>query len=387
MIATFSPFYFKEAIVNIVPQERGLLYSKGIFKAVLMPGKHFIPPFHSVEKYREDEAFAPRSTPIEILLTDKAISAELEVIDVADNHIAIHREDGNIVGVLGPGKHAYWKGHKNRDITMIDLDKPETAMEQDRSVLMHTVVREYVLGYSVDPSQKGLLLIDRDFVRILDSGTYFYWKGSRSVSVEKVDLRQQQLEVTGQEIMSRDKVPLRLNYFCQYRIIDAKKACLEIKDFAEQFHVVLQLALREYIGSLSFDEILEKKEEISSYIAGILTSQADKFGIEIGYSGIKDVILPGEIRDIINQVLIAEKKAQANVIMRREETASTRSLLNTAKIMEENAILYKLKEFEYIERISEKINQITLSGGTQILDQLRLLFVPGATVKEADGRP
>jgi regulator of protease activity HflC (stomatin/prohibitin superfamily) len=101
-----------------------------------------------------------------------------------------------------------------------------------------------------------------------------------------------------------------------------------------------------------------------------------KFGLEIGHSGIKDVILPGEIRDIMNQVLIAEKKSQANVIMRREETASTRSLLNTAKLMEENEVLYRLKELEYIERISEKISQITLSGGTQIADQLREIFVP-----------
>jgi regulator of protease activity HflC (stomatin/prohibitin superfamily) len=74
---------------------------------------------------------------------------------------------------------------------------------------------------------------------------------------------------------------------------------------------------------------------------------------------------------------------QANVIMRREETASTRSLLNTAKLMEENEILSRLKEFEYIERISEKINQITVAGGTQILDQLRQLFVPSEALHKA----
>jgi hypothetical protein len=85
----------------------------------------------------------------------------------------------------------------------------------------------------------------------------------------------------------------------------------------------------------------------------------------------------------MNQVIIAEKQAQANVIMRREETASTRSLLNTAKLMEENAVLFRLKEFEYIEKIAEKINQITLSSGNgQIIEQLRELFVPA--VKKAE---
>lgn len=371
----------------ILEQQRGLVYREGIFKSLLLPGKHFVAPFHSVETYSVDEAFKPHSTPLEILLADKELSEQLEVVEVPDNHIAVHRLDGNIVGILGPGKTCFWKGYRTRAFTMIDLDLPESAMEQDRSVLVHPAVREYVLSYSIDPSQQGLLLVDRAFVRILESGTYFFWKGSRSVAVEKIDLRQQQIEITGQEIMSRDKVPLRLNFFCQYRIVDVVKAGLEIKEFEKQFHVVLQLALREYVGSLALDEILEKKEEIGVYVAAMLKEQAKVFGLELGHSGIKDIILPGEIRDIINQVLIAEKKAQANVIMRREETASTRSLLNTAKLMEENEVLSRLKEFEYIERISEKISQVTLSGGTQIIDQLRQLFVPdGGIAKPRDGK-
>lgn len=91
--------------------------------------------------------------------------------------------------------------------------------------------------------------------------------------------------------------------------------------------------------------------------------------------GVKDIVLPGDIKDIMNQVLIAEKKAQANLITRREETASTRSLLNTAKLMEDNAMLYKLKEMEYVEKIAEKINNISLSGSGQIVDQLKQIFV------------
>ncbi|MEM6802841.1 MAG: slipin family protein, partial [Bacteroidota bacterium] len=90
--------------------------------------------------------------------------------------------------------------------------------------------------------------------------------------------------------------------------------------------------------------------------------------------GIKDIILPGDIKEIMNKVLIAQKNAQANTIMRREETASTRSLLNTAKLMEENEMLFRLKEMEYVEKISDKINNISLSGGGQILDQLKEIF-------------
>ncbi len=92
--------------------------------------------------------------------------------------------------------------------------------------------------------------------------------------------------------------------------------------------------------------------------------------VEIVEAGVKDIILPGEIREIMNTVLIAEKKAQANVISRREEVASTRSLLNTAKLMDENKTLYKLKELEYVERICENVGNITLNGSGDILAQL-----------------
>lgn len=76
----------------------------------------------------------------------------------------------------------------------------------------------------------------------------------------------------------------------------------------------------------------------------------------------------------MNTVLVAEKKAQANVITRREEVASTRSLLNTAKLMEENTTLYKLKELEYLERICDKVGNISVGGGN-ILNQLKELLM------------
>jgi hypothetical protein len=97
--------------------------------------------------------------------------------------------------------------------------------------------------------------------------------------------------------------------------------------------------------------------------------------VEVNDFGIRDIILPGDMKEIMNQVLIADKKAQANSIMRREETASTRSLLNTAKLMEDNAMLWKLKEMEYVEKIAEKISTISVSGNGMLLDQLKQLFV------------
>lgn len=86
--------------------------------------------------------------------------------------------------------------------------------------------------------------------------------------------------------------------------------------------------------------------------------------------------MPGDVKEIMNQVLVAEKKAQANTIMRREETASTRGLLNTARLMEENTMLWKLKEMEYVEKIADKISNISVSGNGVLIEQLKEIFVP-----------
>src|SRR5690606_7041538 len=206
---------------------------------------------------------------------------------------------------------------------------------------------------------------------------YYFWKNPVGVTVSKIDLRQLQLEVSGQEILTKDKAALRINFYTQYKVVDIVKALIDNKDYEKQLYVLMQLALREYVGTMTLDELLEKKEAISTYVLTALKEKASNLGVEIRDCGVRDIILPGEMKEIMNQVLVAQKKAEANVIMRREETASTRSLLNTAKLMEENSMLFKLKEMEYVEKIADKINSISLSGGNQIVDQLKEIFVPG----------
>ncbi|MEO7984155.1 MAG: slipin family protein, partial [Bacteroidota bacterium] len=162
----------------------------------------------------------------------------------------------------------------------------------------------------------------------------------------------------------------------QYKVADIEKAVLQNKDYDKQLYVALQLALREYIAAYGFDELLEKKDSLAPFILQSVQQDAEVLGVTISDFGIRDIILPGDVKEIMSQVLIAEKKAQANTIMRREETASTRSLLNTAKLMEDNAMLWKLKEMEYISTIADKISNISVSGNSGLVEQLKQIFVP-----------
>ena len=143
---------------------------------------------------------------------------------------------------------------------------------------------------------------------------------------------------------------------------------ITITDVADRT-IALHYVDGHFVGAHTLDEILENKKDMGRAVLGELTVKAKDLYIDIKSADVKDIILPGEIRDIMNSVLAAEKQAQANVITRREEVASTRSLLNTAKLMEENATLYKLKELEYVEKICRNVGNINVTGG-DMLSQL-----------------
>ena len=161
-----------------------------------------------------------------------------------------------------------------------------------------------------------------------------------------------------------------MNVTCTYKIQDAVALSENIKNLEQQMYSFAQLIIRELTGNYKLDEILELKEQISKEVFLKLKENENTFYVEFLSAGIKDIILPGEIKDIMNSVLVAEKAAQANVISRREEVASTRSLLNTAKLMDENKTLYRLKELEYLERICDRVGEISVNGNAGLIEQL-----------------
>ena len=126
------------------------------------------------------------------------------------------------------------------------------------------------------------------------------------------------------------------------------------------------------MGQKTLDEILGDKENLSEALTTEVAEKASSVGVELKSAGIKDVILPGGMKEILNQVVAAEKAAQANLIRRREEVAATRSLLNTAKMIDSNPTLMRLKELKTLEKLADKVDSIQVGGGVQgLLEQLR----------------
>ncbi|WP_428655931.1 slipin family protein [Runella sp.] len=360
-------------IIRINRFQVGLVFRKESYVKTLTEGIHWLMPSEKVQLFDVTKPFiAPCN--LNILLQDEKTAALLDVIEVKDNEIVLQYENGTLVNVLKPGKHAFWKSIVNYRYVKADLSKIDITEDIDLAALTSKEVLAYMRTYTVESYEKALLFVDGKFRKMLASGTHYWWRNNISVYISKADIRQLQLEISGQEILTKDKAALRINFYVQYKVSDIMKFFVDNKDAEKQLYILMQLALREFIGTLTLDELMEKKEAISTFILTAMANRIAMLGIVLIDCGIRDLILPGEMKEIMNQVLIAEKKAQANTIMRREETASTRSLLNTAKLMEENEMLFRLKEMEYVEKIADKINTISISGGGQVLDQLKQIF-------------
>ncbi len=191
-----------------------------------------------------------------------------------------------------------------------------------------------------------------------------FWAVTRKVVVKVIDLRRQSLDVTGQEILTRDRVTLRVNLAAEYQVVDAVKAATTVKDFADALYRALQFAFRKSLGLKSLDEILADKVTAEAEAVERVRTDMAAIGLSVGEIAVKDVVLPGEMRDILNKVVAAEKEAEANIIRRREETNATRSLLNTARVMSENPVMLRLKELEALQEIAGKVERLTIHNGT-----------------------
>lgn len=361
--------------VNIRKDERGLLFKDGDYVKCLKPGKYNFNPFskYTVHKCDVNDMLDTQGRNLSLFLDDEKLVEELDIIDVRDHDTAVHFEDDKFAGVLNTGKYAFWNVMKKHEFILYDLRDPEIKDTFDPTRYHEQGLDETFICIDVPDQSKGILYYDNVVQKVLESGRYYFFNGPVNVSVRIIDLRQQQLDMTGQEIMTEDKVTLRINFVCHYKITDPLKT-IGIKNFEDQIYIIMQLILREYVGCLKLDELLVKKQEIGAFVLDKLKEKSHDFGVEFVFAGVKDIILPGDIKDILNTVLVAEKKAQANVITRREEVASTRSLLNTARLMEENKTLYRLKELEFLEKICEKIGSVSLTGGGSLLEQLNLLL-------------
>lgn len=298
------------------------------------------------------------------------VAAHWQRVEAGENELLLWSQNGKLQNLIRPKEAAwFWReAAQPYEIQRIDLsqglaiDADTVKQLQNINFGGHPVFKNAVHTVNVPEHHQGLVYIDNVQQPPLTQGRYHYWLVNQTVGSQVADLRLQTCEVSGQELLTEDKVTVRANVVCNYRITDAPKWFAQHQSPEEYLYRELQFAIRALIGSKSMDTLLADKQGLDTELTALIRAKVPQ-GAEIDSAGVKDIILPGEIRSILTRVVEAEKSAQANNIRRREETAATRSLLNTARVMEENPTALRLKELETLEKVTEKIDKISVYGG------------------------
>ena len=357
--------------VLVAENERVVALHKGRFVGILGPGEHLIAnrdrtlvaERHDLNSPAFDSKFERA-----LLRERAALAAEhLTVLEPADGEVAVLMREGALHAVARNAKErgVYWTDAGPWEIKRFPLNDRMEIAEELRTHIERGGWSTIAHKATVEPGQVGLLTFGGVFKGTLTPGVHLFWNTGRAVQVKLVDTRWTVHDVAGQDVLTADRVTIRVNIAANYRVTDPELAASAVDDFAEALHRALQFAFRKTLGARTLEQLLAEKVTVDAKAASKVRAEMAEIGIEVGEIALKDVILPGEMREILNRVVAAEKEAEANVIRRREETAATWALLNTAKVMAENPVMLRLKELEALDGIAGKVGNLTVLGGTE----------------------
>ena len=360
--------------IRIRKHEVGLWFRHGDFYRALSPGKHWlIWPINFWRNYvqRIDILSSKFEHPmLDMLLEDERLREMLVIVDLEDNQRALIWKDGRLGWILGPGRHAFWKRPHKIDVETFDVSDFKFEHSKIEAVFGHSDAARFLDGVRIEAHERGLLFREGELVEQLGPGMYVLWKNAGKITWTSVDLREQVADVAGQEIMTADKVTLRINLVVTYQVTDVEKAVTSVSDYAQALYRQAQLVLREAIGARQLDKLLTDKDIVGRELRDVLASRAKEFGVAVRNVGLRDIILPGDMKLILNQVIEAQKQAEANLIRRREETAAARSQANTAKLLAENPALARMKELEALQEILSGTKATFILGQGDLIEQV-----------------
>lgn len=352
--------------------EMGLFFRDGEFKGLLGEGRHWV--FDPLMKAQVD--IVSRRDPwlhhdkLDMIVKSGVLKDQAVVVDLKDHQRGLVWVDGRFSQALAPGLYAFWKGARDLRVEVADVRRVRFE-HNDLKVISHSPTARRLLDIcTVSRDCVGVLFIDGRYIDTLAPGLYAFWLGSAEARVVEVDLRESVIDVSGQEIMTADKVTLRMNATVSYRIVDAHKGVSCTEDVRQVLYRETQLALRAVTGTRELDAFLTDKDAVTHDLANDVRSRAAELGLEVVSVGVRDVILPGDMKDLMNKVMEAKKAAEANLIARREEVAAMRSQVNTAKLLADNPILMRMRELEVLEKVASGSNFRVILGEKGLADRV-----------------
>jgi regulator of protease activity HflC (stomatin/prohibitin superfamily) len=348
---------FKTIAVRI--NERAVVLANGIPRRALGPGRHWVWGFHlSTLIWNTDDVIFFAQPAVRAVLPSEWFAE----VKLGARERGVVFRDGRPFLFLRPGTHRFWTVDPEVTLSVLSVDEPVPDLTDE---LLKVLPKNEIVQATVREHERGLLFVQGKLMKTLEPGRHAFWTHpGATIDVTVVDLRREQVTILGQELMTKDKVTLRLTLTVEFGTVDPALAATSVTNVKEAVYLIVQLAAREFVAGVTLDELLEGRDAMTRFLEQDAAPKVARFGVELARVGVKDVVLPGEMKTLLNRVIEAEKEAQANVILRREEVAATRQLANTARVMADNPVLLRLKELDAMKEIAGEIQEVRLVVGT-----------------------
>ncbi|MDQ3337602.1 MAG: slipin family protein [Myxococcota bacterium] len=345
--------------------QRGVLLRDGVPDRVLVPGHYAFWGRHNKLALWNIDTLVFAAQP-DVLAAIPTSWYQTVLLGVMQRAVVLR--DERPAHFLRPGRHLIWTINPGVAVQIYDVNEAAPELTDELRVV---IPASEIVEAQVKQFERALKYVNGRYEGILEPGRYTFWNHQAArVAVHVLDTRVQQLKIEGQELMTKDKVTLRLTLMAEYAPTDAPTTVHAVADVKEALYLAVQLAAREFVAGVTLDELLEGRDALTRYLEAQVTPRAEHFGVRVQRVGVKDVILPGEMKALLNKVIEAEKAAAANVITRREDAAATRNMANTAKVIAENPVLMRLKELETMKEVASQIDEIKLVMGADGLKGL-----------------
>ena len=190
----------------------------------------------------------------------------------------------------------------------------------------------------IKDTQRALWYEDGVLIKILEAGRYklprlkFYerlvpesWRRRLpKIEIDLVDIRERDLTIKGQEILTADKVAIRVSIIVQFKVRNPRAALHEVENYSDRIYSDVQLAARRSLASMTLEEILTNRNQLSEDILQDVKESATTYGVAILRADVKDLIFPGNLQEIMNRVLAAERMSQVQLVEARTKAEAQR---------------------------------------------------------------
>lgn len=187
----------------------------------------------------------------------------------------------------------------------------------------------------------------------------------------RVSLRVETHEVPPQDVITRDNVAVKVNAVVYFRVIEPRKAIVEVRDYFFATSQLAQTTLRSVLGEVELDDLLSQREKLNDRLQSIIDQHAGPWGIKVALVEVKQVDLPEQMQRAIAKQAEAEREKRAKIIHADGELQASHKLMEAAGVLSSQPTAMQLRYLQTLTEIGvEKNTTIVFPLPIDILSSL-----------------